>query len=102
MKRSSGESGRDSSLTTGGAGSRTGRKAQKARSSSGPDADGAPQWPAGVLRREDHERAAGGDEQQDQDAEADGLRVPGPGVLQAEGPGDPRDEVRSVRVAARA
>ena len=49
----------------------------------------APQRPAGVLRRDDHERSDGGDEQQDQDDEADGLRVPGPGVLQAEDPGDP-------------
>ena len=60
----------------------------------GQDAGGAPQRAAGVLRRDDHERADGGDEQQDQDDEAAGLRVPGPGVLQAEDPGDPRDEVR--------
>ena len=35
------------------------------------------------------ERSDGGDEQQDQDDEAAGVRVPGPGVLQAEDPGDP-------------
>ena len=44
------------------------------------------------------QRPDGGDEQQDQDDEAAGLRVPGPGVLQAEDPGDPRDEVRLGRM----
>ena len=44
---------------------------------------------AGVLRRDDLERADGGDEQQDQDDEAAGVWVPGPRVLQAEDPGDP-------------
>ena len=43
----------------------------------------------------------GGDEQQDQDDEAASLWVPGPGVLQAEDPGDPRDEVRISRMIAR-
>ena len=38
---------------------------------------------------DDHERPDGGDEQQDQDDEAAGVWVPGPGVLQAEDPGDP-------------
>lgn len=45
--------------------------------------------PAGVLRRDDHERSDGGHQQQDQDDEADGLRLPGSRVLQAEDPGDP-------------
>ena len=44
---------------------------------------------AGVLRRDDLEWPDGGDEQQDQDDEAAGVWVPGPGVLQAEDPGDP-------------
>ena len=44
---------------------------------------------AGVLRRDDQQRPDGGDQQQDQDDEAAGLRVPGPGILQAEDPGDP-------------
>ena len=35
------------------------------------------------------QRPDGGDEQQDQDDEAAGVWVPGPGVLQAEDPGDP-------------
>src|SRR5262249_59647743 len=55
----------------------------------GPDAGGAPIGPAGVLRRDDLERADGGDEPQDQDDEAAGVRVPGPGGLQVEDPGDP-------------
>ena len=45
--------------------------------------------PAGVLRRDDLQRSDGGDEPQDQDDEAAGLWVPGPGVLQVEDPGDP-------------
>jgi hypothetical protein len=40
----------------------------------------------------------GGDEQQDQDDEAAGVRVPGPGVLQTEDPGDPRGQVRFSRM----
>ena len=55
----------------------------------GQDAGGAPHGTAGVLRRDDHERPDGGDEQQDQDDETPGVRIPGPGVLQAEDPGDP-------------
>ena len=55
----------------------------------GQDAGGAPERVAGVLRRDDLERADGGDEQQDQDDEAPGLWIPGPRVLQAEDPGDP-------------
>ena len=52
----------------------------------------------GLLRRDDHERSDGGDEQQDQDDEATGLWVPRQGVLQAEDPGDPRDQVRTSRI----
>ena len=59
----------------------------------GQDVGGAPLGFAGVLRCDDHERADGGDEQQDQDNEASGVRFPRPGVLQAEDPGNPRDEV---------
>ena len=55
----------------------------------GQDTGGPPQWAAGVLRRDDHQRTDGGDQQQDQDDEAPGVRIPGPGVLQAEDPGDP-------------
>ena len=44
---------------------------------------------AGVLRRDDLQRPDGGDEQQDQDDEAPGVRIPGHGVLQTEDPGDP-------------
>ena len=45
------------------------------------------------------QRPDGGDEQQDQDDEAPGLRVPGPGVLQAEDPGDPREPIRIGRIS---
>ena len=55
----------------------------------GQDAGGAPQWVAGVLRRDDLERPTGGDQQQDQDDEAPGVRLSGHGVLQAEDSGDP-------------
>ena len=65
----------------------------------GQDAVGAPQWPAGVRRCDDHERADGGDEQHDQDDEATSLWVPGPRVLQAQDPGDPRDEVQIDRIS---
>ena len=64
----------------------------------GQDAGGAPQWSAGVLRRDDHERADGGDQQQDQDHEATSLWVPGQGVLQAEDTGDPHVKVRTGRI----
>jgi hypothetical protein len=42
----------------------------------------------------DLERADGGNESQEHDDEAASLRVPGPGVLQVEDPGDPWEEVR--------
>src|SRR5262249_785176 len=57
----------------------------------GQDVSGPSDGAAGVLRRDDHEWTAGGDEQQDQDDEASGIWVPGSGVLQAEDPGDSRD-----------
>src|SRR4029077_5363664 len=67
----------------------------------GQDAEGTPGGPAVVLRRDDHERPDGGDEQQDQDDEAAGVWVPGPGVLQAQDPCDPRDEVCAGRMIVR-
>jgi hypothetical protein len=44
------------------------------------------------------EQADGGDQQQDQDDETQGLSISGPGVLQAEDPSDARDEVRSNEI----
>ena len=61
----------------------------------GQDAGGSPQWAPGVLRRDDLERSDGRDQQQDQDDETPSVRIPGSRVLQAEDPGDSRDEVRS-------
>src|SRR5262249_57598686 len=55
----------------------------------GQDAGGTPERVAGLLRRDDHEWSVGGDQQQDQDDEAASVWVPGPGILQAEDPGDP-------------
>ena len=43
----------------------------------------------------DHHRADGRDQQQDQDDEAASLWLPRSGILQAQDPGDPRDEIRA-------
>src|SRR5215204_6779575 len=66
----------------------------------GQDAGGPSEWAAGLLRRDDHVGPDGGHEQQDQDDEAAGVRVPRQGVLQAEDPGDPRDEIRIGRMTS--
>ena len=58
-------------------------------SADGQNAGSAPYRATGVLRRDDLERPDGGDEQQDQDNEAPGVRVPRHGVLQAEDPCNP-------------
>ena len=78
-------------------------KALKAPTSPSPStssaAGGASRRPVGVPRRADHQRTHGGDEQQDQDDEPPGIRVPGPRVLQAEDPGDPREPIRADRIS---
>src|SRR4029077_468657 len=65
----------------------------------GQDTGKSPLGSAGLLRLPDQHRPTGGNEQQDQDDEAAGVRVPRPGVLQAQDPGDPRGQVRFSRMS---
>src|SRR5262249_44234250 len=65
------------------------------RGDAGEVSDGHP----GVLRLPHFDRAAGGDQQQDQDHATTSLRLPRPGVFQAEDPGPPRDQVRFSRMS---